>query len=187
MKEQEMNFNEAQMLRMKAEEKLKENAKLSEVPEGEVDVKKLLHELQVHQIELEMQNEELRLTYETAETALRKYTRLFDLAPIGFFTINQNGTIHDLNFTGADLLGERRFSLVDSNFRFFVSEGSKTVFNDFLTSLYETNSKGSCEVTLETSSLPLCEVYIEGVVAGDEKDCLLSVIDITKLKSELER
>jgi hypothetical protein len=76
------NLTDAQILRLKAEEKLKKNEKTGK-PVIEADVKKLLHELQVHQIELEMQNEELREANETAETALKKYTILYDFAPVG--------------------------------------------------------------------------------------------------------
>jgi PAS domain-containing protein len=65
-----------------------------------------------------MQNEELRQAYETTEAALKKYTMLFDLAPVGYFSLDKDGTICELNFTGADILGERRFSLIDSNLNF---------------------------------------------------------------------
>ena len=61
--------------------------------------------MQVHQIELEMQNEELRLAYETSESALKKYTILFDLSPMGYFTLDSEGAICELNFTGADIVG----------------------------------------------------------------------------------
>ena len=92
---------------------------------------KLLHELQVHQIELEMQNEELIQANETAETALKKYTMLYDFAPMGYFTLDPDGTICELNFTGAEMLGDKRFSLVNSNFKLFISEDSRPVFDVF--------------------------------------------------------
>ena len=93
MSNEETNFTDAQMLRMKAEEQLKEKQKKVDKPVMETDVKKLLHELQVHQIELEMQNEELREANETAETALKKYTMLYDFAPMGYFTLDSDGSI----------------------------------------------------------------------------------------------
>jgi PAS domain-containing protein len=145
-------------------------------------MKKLLHELQVHQIELEMQNEELRQAYEITEAALKKYTMLFDLAPVGYFSLNPEGTITELNFTGADILRERRFSLIESNFKLFVSEGSRPVFNNFFRNVFTSNKKESCEILLGYNKEPLCYVYMEGVVAEDEKKCLLSVIDISKFK-----
>jgi PAS domain-containing protein len=182
MIDEEMDFTDAKMLRIKAEEQLKQKQTEAASPGKEPDMKKLLHELQVHQIELEMQNEELRQAYETTEAALKKYTMLFDLAPIGYFLINPDGTICELNFTGADILGERRFSLIESNFKLFVSETSRLVFNNFFRNVFTGNKKESCEILLGNSKEPLCYVYMEGVVAEDEKKCLLSVINISKFR-----
>jgi len=181
MSNEEIDFTNAEMLRRKAEEQLKEKQKKEESV-ASTDVKKLLHELQVHQIELEMQNEELRNAYETAETALKKYTMLYDFAPMGYFTLDSEGSICELNFTGADMLGERRFSLINSNFKLFISEASLPVFNNFFSKVYVTNAKESCEVMLGYDKKPLCFVYMEGVVIGDDQKCLLSVVDISGLK-----
>jgi PAS domain-containing protein len=177
---EEMDYTNAPMLRQKAEKILKEKLKKEAGRLQEIDTNKLLHELQVHQIELEMQNEELRQAYETAETALKKYTLLFDLAPIGYFSLDGDGAISDLNFTGAELLGEKRFSLINSNFKLFISDESRPVFNNFFKKVYTSNSKESCEVMLEHNNSALCRVYMEGVVTEDEQKCLLSVVDISK-------
>ncbi len=130
MNDEEKNLTDAQILRKKAEERLKTKKK-GDKPVVEVDVKKLLHELQVHQIQLEMQNEELQEAYEIAETALKKYTILYDFAPLGYFTLEKDGSISELNFTGAEMLGEKRLSLVNSNFKLFISDNSHTVFDKF--------------------------------------------------------
>lgn len=175
------NLTDAQILRLKAEEKLKANKNTGKQV-IEADVKKLLHELQVHQIELEMQNEELREAYETAETALKKYTMLYDFAPLGYFTLEKDGSISELNFTGAEMLGEKRFSLVNSNFKLFVAESSKSVFNSFFSKVFTSNIKESCEVLLGYDGKPLCSVYMEGVVAGDDRQCLLSVVNVSAFK-----
>jgi PAS domain-containing protein len=182
MSNEEQDFTDAQLLRMKAEEKLKEKLKKMNAPVTESDVKKLLHELQVHQLELEMQNEELSQAYQTAEEALKKYTMLYDLAPVGYFTLNAEGVICELNFTGAEMLGDRRFSLVNSNFKLFVSQDSLPVFNNFFSNVFSSNSKESCEVMLGYDKNTLCYVYIEGVVTGDDRKCLLSAVDITGFK-----
>jgi hypothetical protein len=129
-----------------------------------------------------MQNEELRQANETAETALKKYTMLYDFAPMGYFTLNSDGSICELNFTGADMLGEKRFSLVNSNFKLFVSEDSQSVFNNFFSKVYASNVKESCEVMLGYSNNPLCLVYMEGIVTGDDRKCLLSVVNISGFK-----
>jgi len=181
MSDEEIDFTDPEMLRKRAEEKLKEKQK-KDVPVIEADVKKLMYELQVHQIELEMQNEELRLAYETAETALKKYTMLFDLAPMGYFTLESDGSISDLNFYGAELLGERRFSLVNSNFKLYVTDESLPVFNSFFSKVYASIAKESCEVMLGYDNKVLCYVYMEGIVIDDDKKCLLSVIDISGFK-----
>jgi PAS domain-containing protein len=177
---EEMDFTDAKMLREKAEKVLNEKQRKEDDALREINLNKLVHELQVQQIELEMQNEELQQAYETAETALKKYTMLFDLAPMGFFSLDAEGAICDLNFTGADMLGERRFSLIDSNFKLFISEDSKPVFNNFFRKVYTSNSKESCEVMLGYNDQSLCRVYMEGVVTEDEQKCLLSVVDISK-------
>jgi PAS domain-containing protein len=182
MSTKDQNLAEAKLLRLKAEEKLKEKKKKEDIPVMEADVKKLLHELQVHQIELEMQNEELQEAYATAEAALKKYTMLYDFAPMGYFTLDHDGSILDLNFTGADLLGEKRFSLVNSNFKLFISNDSQVVFNRFFSKVYSSNAKESCEVMLGYDNTPLCQVYMEGIVTGDDKKCLLSVVDISGFK-----
>ena len=130
MSNHEPDIRDVRNLRIKAEEMLKEKQG-KDIPVIEADVKKLLHELQVHQIELEMQNEELLLAYEKAETALKKYTMLYDFSPMGYFTLEKDGTISELNFSGAEMLGDKRFLLMNSNFKLFVSEDSRPVFNHF--------------------------------------------------------
>ena len=184
MNSEEQNLTDAQMLRVKAEEQMKESQKKMGKPVMETDVKKLLHELQVHQIELEMQNEELHQANETAETALKKYTMMYDFAPMGYFTLDGDGSICELNFTGAELLGDKRFALVNSNFKLFVSDKSKPVFNAFFSKVYTSLSKESCEVMLGDDKTPQCLVYLEGIVTGDDRKCLLAVLDITGYKKQ---
>ena len=180
----EPNLTEAQLLRKNAEKKLKETKRNLADIEIETDVKRLVHELQVHQIELEMQNEELLQANERAEMALKKYTMLYDFAPMGYFTLDHNGIIHELNFTGAELLGDRRFSLVNSNFKLYVSEETRPLFTNFLNIVYLSKSKESCEVRLGSDSEHLYTVYMEAIVTGDEGKCLLSVVDITEFKKQ---
>lgn len=183
MSNKKFDFTDAKTLRLEAEKKLKEKQDTG-VSVMETDVKRLLHELQVHQIELEMQNEELRQANERAETALRKFTILYDFAPMGYFTLDQDGIIHELNFTGAEILCDKRFSLLNSNFKLFISEESLPVFNDFFSRIFKTNTKESCEVMLGYEGSVLCPVYIEGIVTDNDQKCLLSILDISEFKSQ---
>jgi PAS domain-containing protein len=182
MNKEKRNFTDDQMLRRNAEELLKKKQEKMEKIVIETDAIKLLHELQVHQIELEMQNEELIHANETAETALKKYTMLYDFAPMGYFTLDPDANICELNFTGAEILGDKRFSLVNSNFKLFISESSRPLFDKFFSKIYSNKGKESCEITLGYDGNPSCQVYMEGVVTGDDRNCLLSVVDISSFK-----
>ena len=183
MKENQ-DLTDPRMLRKKAEELLKERQQNNDLQVNETDEKRLLHELQVHEIELEMQNEELRQANEAAEKALKKYTMLYDLAPMGYFTIESNGAICELNFTAADMLGDRRFSLVNTNLKLFISRDSLPVFNNFLSKVFTSESKESCEVVLSHDENHSKYVYMEGIVTGDDQRCLLSVIDIAGFRKQ---
>ena len=182
MSDKKHNSEEDHMRRAEAERKLKEKENTMAKPIAEIEVKRLVHELQVHQIQLEMLNEELMQANETAETALKKYTMLFDFAPMGYFTLDAEGLICDLNFTGAELLGDKRFSLISANFRLFISEGSLPVFNQFFDGVFHGHTKASCEVILGNDKKLFHHVYMEGIVIEDAKECLLSVIDISDFK-----
>jgi len=176
------DFADPLALRLKAEELLKNKQIEADKLIKETDAKKLLHELQVHQIELEMQNEELLQAYDLAEAALKKATMLYNLSPLNYLTIEQNGTIEELNFSAADMLGERRFGVVGSNFKLYLTDESKPIFDHFLDRVFISNEKGSCEVMLGYDNTALCQVYIEGIVTGEDQKCLLSVVDISSFR-----
>ena len=77
---------------------------------NDVGLPRLVHELQVHQIELEMQNKELAQSDAALEAALTRYTALYDFAPVGYFTPDKQGNILQVNLAGANLLGTDRRS-----------------------------------------------------------------------------
>ncbi|WP_157363850.1 hypothetical protein [Alkaliflexus imshenetskii] len=184
MDEDAIDFTDARLLRKKAEERLRNKYSQATFVGDDRDVKRILHELQVHQIELEMQNEELRQAYETTEEALKKYTLLYDFAPMGYFTLDSDGIIRDLNFTGAEMLGEKRHSLRNINFRLFISDESLSLFNTFFSGLFSTKLKDSCQLHLGYNQTILGFVYMEGIVTGDDGQCLLSLIDISGIKGK---
>ncbi len=126
------NKSETKIFRQKAEDLLKTRADIACNVSVETDMLKLIHELEVHQIELELQNEELRHAWAEAEAANHKYIRLYDQAPSGYFTLSSQGEIVELNLNGARMLGKDRQHLKNSLFGFFVSEETKPIFNLFL-------------------------------------------------------
>jgi hypothetical protein len=110
---------------------------------------------EVHQIELEIQKEELRRAEEKATTIADKFTAMYDFAPLGYFALDCDGKICELNLNGAKLVGKERSLLVNSNFRLFVQQDTLTVFNDFLGKVFATNCQHTCEAKLTTKDNPL--------------------------------
>lgn len=133
-------------LRRAAEEQLAGCPAVPEVPAA--DAARLVHELQVHQVELEMQNAELHRAREDAEAALARYTQLYDHAPVGYFTLDLVGAILQLNLAGARLLGDERSRLVGRAFREFVAPGDRQDFSAFLATLMIRRSPAACELAL---------------------------------------
>ncbi len=111
------------------------------------DPARLLHELEVHQLELEMQNEELRRSRAEAETALALYAELYDFAPVGYFTLGPEGVISRANLTGARLLGTERARLADRRLGAFLASSSLPDFNRALEKVLA-EEQSSCEVEL---------------------------------------
>jgi len=145
---------------------------------SEADTLELLYELEVHQIELEMQNEELHLALDKTATA----TALYDFAPAGYFTIGYDGIICQLNLSGASMLGKGRSVLVDRKFDLFITADTRLVFHDFFRKIFETNSKQTCEVRLIVNGNPSIYVHLDGIISEDEKECLITAVDITERK-----
>lgn len=171
-----------EIIRKKAEKLLRTKSESSSLDYS--DTLKLMHELQVHQIELELQNEELMIAKEKAEASYQKYIELYDFAPSAYFTLSRQGKILELNFLGARMLGQERSFLVNRNFDQFVSAEKQRVFENFLGSLFETSKMNSCEVLLNNNA----SLYITGIVKSEDKNvCNLNAFDITlRKKAEAE-
>ena len=108
-------------LRKRAEQKVKRKV-VALRKQPAVDSDRLVQELQIHQIELEMQNEELRRAQAELEQSRAMYFDLFDLAPVGYFTLSEKNLIVEANLTGADLLGIARNDLAGRGFSGFVHQ-----------------------------------------------------------------
>jgi PAS domain S-box-containing protein len=113
------------------------------------DVHPLIHELQVHQVELEMQNEELRKAQIELEESRRKYSDLYDFAPVGYFTFDKTGLITEVNLTGAGQLGVERNLLINKPFSGFVHKDEQDIFYLHCKKAFETMSLQACEIRLK--------------------------------------
>ena len=108
----------------------------------------LCHELEVHQIELEMQNEELKRLQSELIASEEKYRDLYEFAPIGYFTLESSGKIRDANLTGASLLGTERAHLVNNRFQAYLDQGSLLDFDAFCRRVMESKAKQTKEFRL---------------------------------------
>ena len=100
-----------------------------------------LHQLQALQLELKAQNEELQQLRELAELESAKYLELFHSSPTGYFTLSRDGSILDINMTGANILGKDQAKLKNNRFGFFVSVDSQAIFNYFINKGYFSSLK----------------------------------------------
>ncbi|NEW84749.1 MAG: PAS domain-containing sensor histidine kinase [Mariniphaga sp.] len=173
--------------RGKAEEYLQSKPSDQTIFSSDADILKLMHELQVHHIELELQNEELQLAKEKAESDNKKFTSIYDFAPVGYFTITSDGSILELNHKSAEMLGMARSILINRNLRFFIAEISLPIFNEFLLKIFGSKSSQSCEVTMISKANTSVILYVEGVISEDEQQCLISAMDISTIKQAEEK
>ena len=169
---------ESTLLRRKAEEKLRQRPVKTPLELYEANDLKLIHELEVHQIELEMQNEELAAAISAARDAIT----LYDFAPAGYFTLSKSGEIRKLNLSGAAMLGKERSKLENSVFHFFVSDDTKPAFRLFLLEVFTKGNTTSCEVELAVQDKLPQNVFITGKAIPEEEQCLITVVDITVRK-----
>jgi PAS domain S-box-containing protein len=179
---------EAAELRRQAEEQLKRRRSESKGPRTEMETTRLVHELEVHQIELEMQNEELLQARAQSEELLARYTDLYDFAPTGYFTLARDGTIVAVNLTGVRLVGLERAQLLNQRFGFLTAEADRPAFNAFLEKTFGSRGQEVCEVSLlRTNAAPLF-VRVQAVVSENQRECRAAVLDITdRHTAEVER
>ncbi len=113
-------------------------------------MQRLVHELEIHQIELEMQNAELRRAQEELELSRNEYAELYDFAPVGYFTIDADGLIEGVNLTGAHLLGIERGLLLKRPFVSFIEEAAdREIFSKHIKEVVQKQAKQICDIRLK--------------------------------------
>ncbi|UOG73081.1 PAS domain S-box protein [Hymenobacter tibetensis] len=145
-------------------------------------MQRLVQELQTHQIELEMQYEELLMAQAEAETARAEYADLYDFAPIGYLTLDSRGTIQQLNLTAAQLLGSVRQKLLRRRLALFVAESYRLTFSKFLDTMASSEQRQTCELSVVRENGDMLYVQLEGTqVATSEQGVhfRLVLLDVT--------
>jgi PAS domain S-box-containing protein len=189
MEDKTLEQRSATDLRHEAEKKLAHLEKISSGGDAE-DIQKLVHELQVHQIELEMQNEELRRVQNDLEISRSRYADLYDFAPVGYLTLNKHGQIVDLNLTAARQLGIERGRLVNKNFQYFVFKPDKKEFLSHLNALFDKHERQITEVRLSPRDGKQFFVRLESIYWELERDaglCRINMSDVSLLKKERQK
>ncbi|MCK9389825.1 MAG: ATP-binding protein [Sulfuritalea sp.] len=144
-----MEEKETAALRDAAEARLKAEPITAPASGADIDLLRLVHELQVREIELEMQNNELRQSRAEREAALARYTELYDFAPVGYLTLTADSLIEEINLTGAKLLGVERGNLMQKRFASFVVSEDQDRWARFLAGVKSQEGQEHVELRLQ--------------------------------------
>jgi chemotaxis family two-component system sensor kinase Cph1 len=143
----------------------------------------LVHLLEVNQLELEHQNQELRIAEAELETSRMKYVNLFDLSPIPLFVLGPDGAMKEVNICASRMLGIDRRKLVGKRFLAHIERGDHNVFTTFLKNVFISPMKHSCKVLVIRKDKRLMRVQLEGLklesVVDAEQECQIALIDLT--------
>ena len=172
--------SKSSILRQKAEVTLQKEPVNAILQHHETKTWKQIRDLEEFQTELEQLNEELKIVKARAEIAAKKFAEMYDFAPSGYFTLSQNGEIIELNLCASQMLGKEISLLKKSFLGSFISADTKQIFNLFLSKVFYTKAKESCEVTLMTNGALPIFVYLTGIVTEGGNRCLLTAVDITE-------
>jgi hypothetical protein len=175
------------LLRLNSEMYLENKTSGKDKQQSESDTLKLNHELAVHQVELELQNEELKEARTAEQEVSDRYTELYDFAPLGYFTLSTEGKITEANICGSQMLGKDRSALKNNLFGYFVLGPTKPVFNNFLKQIFDSKTKETCEVSLAIESGIQIDVQLTGIISGNGNHCLVIAVDITDKKQSEEK
>lgn len=182
MKNKAIFLTNTDSLREKAENQLVKKSVKLKMPLTEANTIKLLHELQVHQIELEMQNKELVDAKEKAELAEERYVELYDFAPIGYLSLSEKGEITKINFAASNMLNKERSLLINQRFDLFLTAETRKVFLLSFRKIFSNHDKQTCEVTISNSENKTVYVLINCTLSQCGNFCFLTLTDISKRK-----
>jgi two-component system, cell cycle sensor histidine kinase and response regulator CckA len=188
MKSNDTCQKQATELRQRAEEiALKKRVASSETLESTSpeEFRRIIHELQVHQIELEIQNEELLRTQTDLDAQKERYFDLYDLSPVGYLTISEKGLILDVNLAASTLVGMLRKALIGQPLSRFIHREDQDIFYLHLKQLLETRELQTCQLRMVKEDSTIFWGHLESKVkqdAGGTQVCLIVLIDISEKK-----
>lgn len=146
----------------------------------EKGIDEIFQELQVYQVELELQNDELRIANEDLEWQRLRFANIYNLAPIGYFILNEAGLILEVNAAVSQLLATRRGNIAGKLFRWFVAGESADAFHIFFRMLLSSGEKNSCNLKMTAKDGTLFYAQLEGIYVKQTEQCYLAVLDISE-------
>lgn len=177
--------NSGQGMRKRAEEKVDARKNEDQENFGPEEARHLLHELEMHQIELEMENQELLRTRQELETSQVRYFDLYNLAPVGYCTLSQKGLIVEANDTFGNLTGYAKNQLIGRPFSRFIDRDSQDDYYVYSRSLLKNKGAQTCELKLLRKDVPSFQARLYSIVREGSDDQSLeirvAITDITKL------
>src|SRR5215813_13166362 len=170
-------------LRARAEKRLRTEAEDTSHKTPQ-EMQELLHELRVHQIELEMQNDQLKVAQEDLERQRERYITLYDFAPVGYLSITREGLIRESNLTAVSLLGVERSRLNGLPLSQFVYSADQEIYYLCWRRVFEKSGTQSCEIRFRPANGIVFHGRVEGIQAMEDgrEVCHLAMIDITRQK-----
>ncbi|MCP3928197.1 MAG: PAS domain S-box protein, partial [Bacteroidetes bacterium] len=160
--------------------------RIQELEQAESESKQVEEQLHIYQAELETQNEELRQAQLALEAQRKKYSNLYDFAPIGYFSINQDLLIIETNLACSNLIGVERRNLIGRGFSHYIDKDSENEYYAFIRKGFETKEKHTCELKLlkkdGTSFYAQMECILAKDLQGDSNKLGISISDINKRK-----
>jgi PAS domain S-box-containing protein len=170
-------------LRRRAEQQMERRHPPSNRRRTSAEMARLIHELEVHQIELEMQNEELRQAHADVDKLLAQYTDLYDFAPTGYLTIDRDGVIRQVNLAGTRLLGVDRSRLQNRRLHGFVAEPDRRAFGEFLPRAFASHAVERCELALAREGQEPLIVRLELQTSEDGQVGRVVLFDLTRIRA----
>ena len=179
MQGERADSNKSADLRQKAEQALRDQPVGVDELSAD-DVRRLFHELRVHQIELEMQNDELRRAQDELQASRDKYFDLYDLAPVGYFTLSREGLILDANLAGAAMLGVERARLVKKPLSRFMFRDDQATFSLRRQAVFATRTRQTCKLGMVKKGGAPFYVHLECSVTQDgDAQCRVAISDVS--------
>jgi PAS domain S-box-containing protein len=177
-------------LRIKAEELLSERVFNGTRLPADTEMAVLLNELEIHEIEVDMQNDELRESYRAIDLERERFTVFFDAAPIGYFILNDNGTILEVNRTGTDMLCLKNSAILGKQFSFCLMPDVREHFYAFMISLENQGANSMYETLMYNAQEKVVHVQIGGAAIKNPltnvTEYYITVTDITESKNAVQ-